>query len=57
MKAGLEEMKILVGDTEVPVTWEENASVDELRTLLPLTIDAAVVMTDRKNSSKSLAYP
>lgn len=50
-------MKILVGDTEVPVTWEENASVDELRTLLPLTIDAAVLMTDRKNSSKSLAYP
>lgn len=36
------EMKILVGDTEVPVTWEENASVDELRTLLPLTIDMSM---------------
>lgn len=33
-----QDMKLLIGDTEVPVTWEENASVDALRALLPLTI-------------------
>ena len=36
------EMKLLIGETEVPVTWEENASVEELRTLLPLTIEMSM---------------
>ena len=36
------EMKLLIGETEVPVTWEENASVEELRALLPLTIDMSM---------------
>lgn len=31
-------MKLMIDETEVPVTWEENASVEELRTLLPVTI-------------------
>ena len=31
-------MKLMIGETEVPVTWEENESVDALRALLPLTI-------------------
>lgn len=31
-------MVIKIGETEVPVTWEENASVEELKSLLPLTI-------------------
>ena len=31
-------MKLYIGETEVPVTWEDNASVDALRGLLPLTI-------------------
>ena len=31
-------MRLSIGETEVPVTWEENASVDELKQLLPLTI-------------------
>ena len=26
-------MVLMIGDTEVPVTWEDNASVDELKTL------------------------
>ena len=33
-----EPMKLLIGETEVPVNWESNASVDALRELLPLTI-------------------
>lgn len=32
------EMKLFIGDTEVPVTWEDNESVKELKSLLPLTI-------------------
>ena len=36
------EMTMLIGETEVPVTWEKNASVDELRTLLPLTIEMSM---------------
>ena len=36
------EMKLFIGETEVPVTWEENASVEELRTLLPLTIEMSM---------------
>ena len=35
-------MKLLIGETEVPVTWEENASVDELRELCPLTIQMSM---------------
>lgn len=31
-------MKLLIGDKEVPVTWEDNASVEALRALCPLTI-------------------
>ena len=31
-------MRLLIGETEVPVTWEENASVDALKELCPLTI-------------------
>jgi hypothetical protein len=37
--AGLEDtMRLLIGETEVPVTWEENASVEALRELCPVTI-------------------
>ena len=35
-------MRLLIGETEVPVTWEENASVDELRELCPLTIQMSM---------------
>ena len=35
-------MKLYIGETEVPVTWEENASMEELRTLLPLTIEMSM---------------
>ena len=35
-------MKLAIGDQEVPVTWEENASVDALRELLPLTIEMSM---------------
>ena len=31
-------MKLKIGETEVPVTWEDNPSVAALRKLLPLTI-------------------
>ena len=31
-------MKLKIGETEVPVTWEDNPSVAALRQLLPLTI-------------------
>ena len=31
-------MKLYIGETKVPVTWEKNASVEALKTLLPLTI-------------------
>ncbi len=31
-------VKIIINETEVPVTWENNASVDVLKGLLPLTI-------------------
>ena len=33
-----ENMKLKIGDTEVSVIWEDNASVKELRSLLPLEI-------------------
>ena len=35
-------MKLTIGETEVPVTWEDNASVDALRELLPLTIQMSM---------------
>ena len=35
MKGGIQ---LSIDGTQVPVTWEENASVDELKTLLPLTV-------------------
>ena len=31
-------MKLTIGETAVPVTWEDNPSVEDLRTHLPLTI-------------------
>ena len=40
---GLEDaMRLLIGETEVPVTWEENASVDALRALCPVTIQMSM---------------
>ena len=35
-------MRLFIGETEVPVTWEENASVDALRELCPLTIQMSM---------------
>ena len=35
-------MQLLIGETEVPVTWEDNASVDALRELRPLTIQLSM---------------
>ena len=35
-------MRLLIGETEVPVTWEDNASVDALRELRPLTIQLSM---------------
>ena len=35
-------MKLLIGQKEVPVTWEENASVEALRALCPLTIQMSM---------------
>ena len=32
-------MTLRIGEREVPVTWEENASVEALQALLPLTVD------------------
>lgn len=31
-------MKLMIGETVVPVTWEENASVEALKALLPIEI-------------------
>ena len=31
-------MNLTIGETEVPVTWEKNESVEALRELLPLTV-------------------
>lgn len=40
VKAGQEEsaMRLKIGGTEVPVTWEDNASVAALKEMLPLTV-------------------
>ena len=35
-------MMLQIGDTEVPVTWEDNPSVDALKELLPLTVDMSM---------------
>ena len=35
-------MKLLIGETEVPVIWEENASVEALRALRPVTIQMSM---------------
>jgi hypothetical protein len=35
-------MTLLIGETEVPVTWEENPSVDAIRKLLPLTVEMSM---------------
>ena len=35
-------MRLLIGETEVPVTWEENASVEALKKLCPATIQMSM---------------
>lgn len=35
-------MRLWIGETEVPVTWEENASVEALRALCPVTIQMSM---------------
>lgn len=35
-------MRLLIGETEVPVTWENNASVEELKELSPVTIQMSM---------------
>ncbi len=35
-------MILKIGETEVPVTWEDNPSVDALKGLLPLTIEMSM---------------
>ena len=35
---GGSDMNLTIGETEVPVTWEKNESVEALRELLPLTV-------------------
>ena len=35
-------MRLLIGETEVPVTWEENASVEALKELSPITIQMSM---------------
>ena len=36
------DMKLLIGETEVPVTWEDNPSVEALKALLPLTVEMSM---------------
>lgn len=35
-------MRLLIGETEVPVTWENNASVEALKELSPITIQMSM---------------
>ncbi|MBQ9886108.1 MAG: hypothetical protein IJM37_04520 [Lachnospiraceae bacterium] len=35
-------MKMIIGEAAVPVTWEDNESVEELKKLLPLTIEMSM---------------
>lgn len=37
-----ENMKLYINDEEIPVTWEENDSVEELKAMLPLTIQMSM---------------
>ena len=37
-----ENMTLKIGGTEVPVTWEDNESIEEIRSLLPLTIQMSM---------------
>ena len=39
---GSEDMKLYINAEEVPVTWENNASVEELKTMLPLTMQMSM---------------
>ena len=39
---GSEDMKLYINSEEVPVTWENNASVEELKTMLPLTMQMSM---------------
>ena len=36
------EMKMYIGDREVPVIWEDNSSVEELKSLCPLTVEMSM---------------
>ena len=35
-------MILLIGETEVPATWEENPSVNAIKKLLPLTVEMSM---------------
>ena len=35
-------MRLLIGETEVPVTWENNASVEALKELSPIAIQMSM---------------
>ena len=35
-------MRMKIGETEVPVTWEDNSSVSALQELLPLTVELSM---------------
>ena len=37
-----EDMKLFINDEEIPVTWESSDSVDELKSMLPLTIQMSM---------------
>lgn len=37
-----ENMKLIIGEIEVPVTWEDNESVSAIKDLLPLTIQMSM---------------
>ncbi len=43
-QASMEEhaVKLKIGETEVPVTWEDNVSVEALKQLLPLTVQMSM---------------
>ena len=38
----ISDMKLMIENKDVPVTWEENPSVDELKAALPLTIEMSM---------------
>ena len=39
---GEKTMRLLIGETEVPVTWEDNDSVEALQDLCPRTIELSM---------------